>query len=298
MKQRRALQCVVLLALVSSETLAQTAPTTPPVTTPVDPDAVARSSFEQGVTAMADERYTDALMLFNRSYEIRRAASVALNLGITLRALGRLVEARVRFNEFLEVASTTLRERHGRDVTNFLADISRRIGRVHLTALEPSSARINVDGRRVAVDENDDVQIDPGEHRVEASAQGFTSLSLPVQITSGARIELTFRLQPAVPTTVSDPRVSLTTQEGGSRTTTIANGAVGTAGPNQNGTTIGRDRLPPPSGSVLSSAWLWIGVGVGVAAAVTIPAVLLTRGPDYPNYPGAFCIRTDGLACN
>jgi hypothetical protein len=238
---------------------------------------------------MADERYTDALVHFNRSYELRRAASVALNLGITLRALGRLVEARSRFNEFFELASSTLRDRHDRDVSNFLADINRRISRMHVVALEPSGARITVDGRRVAVDERDEVQIDPGEHRVEATAQGFATLSRTIQVTSGGRVDVELRLQPAVAASgvTTDPRVSLTTAEANTQNNiTVPTNSSTNALPTQ------------PGGSVLRSPWLWVAIGVGVAAAVTIPAVLLTRGPNYTNYPGLFCVRTDGMGCN
>lgn len=232
---------------------------------------------------MADERYTDALVHFNRSYELRRAASVALNLGITLRALGRLVEARTKFNEFFELASPSLRERHDRDVTNFLADINRRISRVHVTALEPAGARMTVDGRRVAVDERDEIQIDPGEHRIEATAQGYAVLSRTVQVTSGGRAEVELRLQPLTP----DPRVTV-----GPDTNNSNNNH------NNNNNIIGTRPPPPASGSVLSSPWLWIGIGVGVAAAITIPLVVINSAPNYPNRPGLFCIRTDGGGCN
>lgn len=278
----RALLLAASLALPSAAR-AQAAPTTT-ATTPTnaapsssapaaDPrDAEARSLFEQGVTALADERYADAYSAFSRSYEIRRVASVALNLGIALRALGRVTEARQRFNEFLEMASQPQHERHDREVGAYIADVSRRIARLHVAALEPESARILVDGRRVTRDANDDIAVDPGEHQIEAQLQGFTGAPQRITLESGGRAEVRLRLTEVRP----DPRVTL-----------------GPSGGNSAQTGGGRPSAPPP---ITSSPWFWVGVGLGAAAviATTTAVVLSTREQALP---GLFCFRTDGSRC-
>ncbi len=232
--------------------------------TPVDPrEQEARSAFEAGVAALTDERYADALGHFQRSYEVRRAASAALNLGVTLRALGRLVEARQRFNEFLELASAAQHERHDREVATFIADISRRIGRLHIALVEPAGARVLIDGRRAMLDERDDVVVDPGEHRVEAVLAGYETALQTVNVSSGGRAEVQLRLRrPA-----QDLRVTPTP-------------------------------VTPSSGAIWQSPAFWVLVGVGVTAAVAIPVTIaVTGGPDIPRLPGLFCIRTDGGQC-
>jgi hypothetical protein len=233
------------------------------VAAPLDPrEREARAAFEAGVAALTDERYADALTHFEQSYQIRRAASVALNLGITLRALGRLVEARSRLNEFLELANPAQHDRHDREVATFIADISRRVGRVRITALEPASARLLIDGRRAVVDERDEVAIDPGEHRIEGVLAGYETALETVRVETGGRAEVSLRLRVRRAT---DPRVTLTTT---------------------------------PSGGVLQSPVFWVSVAVGVAAAVAIPTVIvLTSGPDIPRLPGLFCVRTDRQDC-
>lgn len=132
----------------------------------------ARVEFEAGLAALRDERYADALQSFERSYRARRVASVALNLGITLRALGRLVEARVRFQEFLELASAAQHERYDREVTGYLGDLARRIVRMRVT-LVPDTARFTVDGRRAIQGVDGTYSVDPGEHRFEAELDGY-----------------------------------------------------------------------------------------------------------------------------
>lgn len=237
---------------------------TAPAVVPVDPrEQEARAAFEAGVAALTDERYADAHGHFQRSYEVRRAASTALNLGVTLRALGRLVEARQRFNEFLELASAAQHERHDREVATFIADISRRIGRVRIALVEPAGARVLIDGRRAMLDERDEVVVDPGEHRIEAVLAGYETATQTVNVSSGGRAEVQLRLQR--PT--QDLRVTPTPSA--------------------------------PSGqSIWQSPALWVAIGVGVTAAVAIPVTIaMMSGPDIPTLPGLFCIRTDGGMC-
>jgi hypothetical protein len=272
---RRGLSALAVALVTAASALcdAQTAPsnagTAQGAPAPQPPDAreqEARAAFEAGVAALTDERYSDALTHFDRSYQIRRAASVALNLGVTLRALGRLVEARVRFNEFLELANAAQHERHDREVATFIADIARRVGRVRIAVVEPSAARVLIDGRRASLDENDEVVVDPGEHRVEAVLSGYESAQQTVRVESAGRAEVQLRLRRPV----SDPRVTL--------------------GPGPAPATQG--------GGILQSPAFWVTVGLVVTAAVAIPVTIVaTSGPDIPRLPGVFCIRTDGQGC-
>lgn len=275
--------CAALVATSAAvDALAQNTPqnTGTSTATAAQPDpreAEARALFEQGVTALADERYSDALTAFARSYEIRRVASVALNLGIALRAVGRVTEARQRFNEFLEMASAAQHERHDREVAGYIQDVSRRIARIHVAAVEPEQARVLVDGRRVTLDEHDEVAVDPGEHRVEAQLPGYSAAE-PQRVTleAGGRADVRLRLVAERP----DPRVTLTTGNG-QQTNTAQQGN-------------GRSPSPPPP--ITSNPWLWVGVGLGVVAAIAVPTAIVL-GTREPTLPGLFCYRTDGTRC-
>jgi tetratricopeptide (TPR) repeat protein len=228
-------------------------------------EAEARSAFEAGVAALTDERYADALRYFQRSYDIRRAASAALNLGVTLRALGRLVEARQRFNEFLELASPAQHERHDREVAQFIADLSRRLGRIRVAVVEPAGARVLIDGRRAQLDERDEVSVDPGEHRVEGVMAGYDTAVQMVTVESGQTADVQLRLRRPV----IEQRV-IVAPSTSSRTT-----------------------------SVWQSPAFWAVVGVAVTAAVAIPiSIAVTSQPEIPRLTGLFCVRTDGALCD
>ncbi|MBL8683885.1 MAG: PEGA domain-containing protein [Myxococcales bacterium] len=248
----------------SSTQPAQT--TTGAQTAPADPrEAEARAAFEAGVAALTDERYADALRHFQRSYDVRRAASAALNLGVTLRALGRLVEARQRFNEFLELANEAQHERHDREVAQFIADIGRRVGRVRIAVVEPAGARVLIDGRRAARDERDEVVVDPGEHRVEAVLAGYDTAIQTVSVESGQVNDVQLRLRRAV----IEQRVIVT-----------------------------QPTPPSRSGGIWTSPVFWVVIGVAVTAAVAIPVtVAVTSQPEIPRLSGQFCVRTDGVLC-
>lgn len=248
-----ALYSTVASAQASSTGSSNTPPADQTSTTTATSDPAteeARRLFEAGVAALQDERYADALSLFEQSYRIRRSASVVLNMGISLRALGRLVEARQRFQEFRELASPALRERFDRDVTGYLADIDRRLGHLRITRLEPPNAIVTIDNRRVTLDSNNETLVDPGERRIEAEAPGYTNFRQTVRIDTGSRVEIPIVLQP-VPRT--DARAELTARE---RTTQATEQPV------------------------TSQWWFWTGVGLVAAAAVIVPIAIVATAEE------------------
>jgi CheY-like chemotaxis protein len=84
---------------------------------------------------MAASRWQEAADAFAASMQVRATASAALNLGISLKNLGRLVEARVRLQQFQEMASETLRREQG----------------AHAQELLLSATGYERDGRRITI---------------------------------------------------------------------------------------------------------------------------------------------------
>lgn len=233
----------------------QAAPSAQPAPSAVAPTAFdplgeeARVEFEAGLSALRDERYADALQSFERSYRARRVASVALNLGITLRALGRLVEARLRFQEFLEMANASQHERYDREVTGHLADLARRIVRVRVT-ISPDAARLSVDGRRAVQGADGLYALDPGEHRFELEHDGYEPARESHTLTPGGESDLAFTLRRRV--VAPDPRVTVP-------------GAPGETSP-----------------AITSRPAFWIILGVSIAAVATGVTVALVATRPVP----------------
>ncbi len=123
-------------------------------------------------------------------------ASVALNLGVTLRSLGRLLEARQGLRELLALATPPQHAQHDAEVASYLAVIERQVGRVHVTGVEPGACVVHVDQRRVRLDGGGEFEVDPGEHVVNLEPDGY----LPVRHFSNsarraARVDRTPRVR-------------------------------------------------------------------------------------------------------
>lgn len=258
----------VFLLSVSSTALAQTAPvttsTTPPPdfgVPPVQPTVEdARRLFDQGVAELHDERYADAVNSFRASQQIRESASCSLNLGISLRALGRVVEARRELMTFLRIASPSLRQQNEVTVNNYLADLQQRMAVVTLTDRNPSTMVVTVDRQASAMSAAGEIELDPGAHTIVAESLGYTTFRQSITLPVGARISLRVALEPSAPT-----------QNDG---TNSANRAANSAADPR--VSLGPSAPPPP---VTSRWWFWTVVGVGAAAVVgTTIAIVATSG--------------------
>ena len=234
-----------LTALLGPAATAQPAPTP----TAVDPNAeTARRYFEAGVAAMQREDWSEAVNGFENSLRLRRTASVSLNLGIARHRLGRLLEARAALNDFLENATPAQHAQHDAEVGRLVAEIGRRLGRIRLTELRPTSSSVTIDGQAAVLNDSREVTVNPGEHRLRAEAEGFVTREETIGVAEGATRAVGLVLVPTA--------------------------AVAVVPPNHPGSAV----AAPSSGSLVTRWWFWTGIAV-VAAGVTVGVVAATR-PD------------------
>lgn len=232
---------------------------TAPAPLPDDPNAeTARQYFEAGVAAMRREDWAEAVNGFENSLRLRRTASVSLNLGIARHRLGRLLAARAALNDFLANATPAQHAQHDAEVGRLVAEIGRRVGRIRLTELRPSASTVTIDGQPAVFDEQREVTVDPGEHRLRAEAEGFVLREETVRVAEGATRPVGLVLVPVAAVVAPTP--------------------APTAVPAPAATPL----TPPPpaqaSGSIVTRWWFWTAVGV-VAAGATVGIVAATR-PD------------------
>ncbi len=165
---------------------------------PPDPTAAARVAFDEGVTALREVRWGEALAAFERAHTIKPHALTAYNMGVAERSLGRLTRSRARFREALarndaaqgkELAGTI-----AEDARALLAEVETRLVRIEVT-LDRTDAGFSVDGRPVVPDPWEPnlvvaglsppatdvpanaprlvVLADPGRHVISAIRQGY-----------------------------------------------------------------------------------------------------------------------------
>lgn len=236
----------VMLGAFVAATLPAGAAVAQPAPAAADPNVeTARRYFEAGVAAMQRQDWAEAVNGFQNSQRLRRTASVSLNLGIALHRLGRLVEARAELQDFTQNAMPAQHAQHDAEVGRLLAEIGRRVGRIQLAELRPTAATVTLDGAPAVLNDARTVNVDPGEHRVRAEAEGFVPHEETLRVPEAGVVPVRLVLV---------PRAAV---------------AVAPAAP------------AAPSRSIVTRWWFWTGVGVvaaGVAAGVVV-ALSGTREP-------------------
>jgi tetratricopeptide (TPR) repeat protein len=175
--------------------------------------ARADSAKSDGVAALADKDYEEALSSFRRAEDILDEAGavdaeVHWHLARTYDQFAQVVPALRYFKKYL--GGATARNRTGRVR---MADAERAIERLQLqldrTSLsldvEPDGVEVRVDRRDVGVTPLEPVNVSPGAHQVTFWKEGFDPLSVDVEANAGGTTPLVARLSPTVAEVVTPP---------------------------------------------------------------------------------------------
>lgn len=167
-----------------------------------------RRYFEAGVAAMGIQDWAEGYRALERSWQVRRTASVALNMGVCLMRLGRLVEARVSFQHFNEMATPEQHRQHDGDVGRWLGEIGRNVARVRVNSIVPATARITMDGQPLVLNEARESSLDPNTaHTLRAEAEGFMPLERSNTLPNAGVWDVSLALRAVVPTTTASTPV-------------------------------------------------------------------------------------------
>lgn len=218
----------------------------------------AKAAFTEGVTHLDAGRHDEAVVSFERSVELRPAPPALYNLGLAYRASGRIEDAIRAFERFLDV-STEAGHTSGVEHAQVLVE-ALRADLVHLSiAVEGEVAKLEVDGRAVGKKKGIyGVVLEPGTHRVVATAADGTTKERTAQLEPGGRLSVTLDLTPP-PAAVPPPPPP--------------------APPPPIVT-------PPPEPASSANVWIWTGViAVAAAAAATAITIVATR-PEDPTFDG------------
>jgi hypothetical protein len=155
---------------------------------------LAETLYREGRKLMADQRYAEACAKFAESHRLDPATGTLLNLATCHEAQGKLASSWLAFSEALRAARREQREDRVRYAEERIAQLEPRLS--HLTiavtrapALEGMVVR--VDGFLIGpAAYGVAAPIDPGTHRVEASAPGHETWSAEVVVGGGADRQL------------------------------------------------------------------------------------------------------------
>lgn len=158
----------------------------------------ARALYEQGSQAAEEQRWSDAIDLFELSYATSGASVALFSLGYTLRAVGRFRDARDVFDQLL--SDEDIDPELFTQATDLRAEVAPKIAILTLAGLDSYEAPdIEVDGS-TAEDDGERplaLEINPGDHHVRVEAHDYTAFSWEGRLAPGDRLSLDVVLERA-----------------------------------------------------------------------------------------------------
>lgn len=165
-------------------------------------DATAREHFRRGVDLYDKKQYQPALDAFRAAYAEKPSPGIKQNIALSLKGLGRPIEAATAFDEALDEGADLLKPEVKAAMEHELADLSKVVATVRLQVVTAADKK-PIDGAVVTVDGavlpaaalRRPVRLEPGIHVFTARAVGMPDppekkLSLLV----GAPVDATFEL--------------------------------------------------------------------------------------------------------
>jgi len=139
----------------------------------------ARALFDQGLALSDEARWSEALDAFKKSDALVHSASVRINMAVTLRALGRYVEAKRIIEDLLArgVDDKPLKPASQKDVEKLRDEVVPKIVHVELKR-NPSDGSVEIDGTLFLVAADGRVELDPGKHVFILRKRGYETVTV------------------------------------------------------------------------------------------------------------------------
>jgi tetratricopeptide (TPR) repeat protein len=160
--------------------------------------AEARELYQAGTQQVEQNRWSDALESFERSYALSGASVALYSLAYTLRVVGRYRSARDAFTQLL-------REHHDlepeirREAELLRREVMARVAVLRLAGLpvEPTPT-VLLDGSSVADDGTRPLAVDadPGEHALRVEAPGHEPFTWRGSVAPGGEVTVDVALEP------------------------------------------------------------------------------------------------------
>lgn len=147
----------------------------------------AKAKFEEGLALSDEGKWAEALEAFKASDELAASATVRFNIAVTLRALGRYVEARDVGRSILDDDAEKVRPiKPGlkADVQKLVNEVAAKVALVVLE-VTPKDATLQVDDAAPTLDSQGRLETDPGRHVFILTAPGYETTTVTKEILPG-----------------------------------------------------------------------------------------------------------------
>jgi hypothetical protein len=152
----------------------------------------ARGLFREGNRRFDAADYVAALDLFRAAYARFPSPKILLNIGTTLKQLGRFAEATDSYEQYRRHPAADPKRRA--EVDQIVKELAIKVGRLRVTVNEPG-ARVLVDGKAVGESPQQiSVRLDAGDHSIMAEKDGFPMAATRIALAGGEERTVELRL--------------------------------------------------------------------------------------------------------
>ncbi len=185
----------------------------------------ARHAWDSAKQLAGASDYKGALVEFQRAYELSHNPRVLYNVGVTEKLLTHYARAVDAWDKELREGAAQLAPNEVQELNNAIAIVRQFVTTIDVTANEPD-ATLYIDDYAIGKTPfTGPVRIDVGKHALKLSKEGFADAVQSVDVASGAKTPVTFKLEPLNKTAL----VSVTVNGAPSATVFIDGKDFGTA---------------------------------------------------------------------
>jgi len=185
---------------------------------------VAQDLLAQGNQLLGEGEGTAALEKFQAAYARYPSPKILINIGTTLRQLGRSVDAAAAYDSYLH--DPRAEPARSADIRRILGEIDAILGRIRIEARD-SAVSVRLDGKPIqAFTSGVSLRVEPGEHTVVAEQKGFPPVVQAVKVVARQEQVITIVFKVPEVKRVFVDRVVAGTQ----RTVALGLGSLGAAG--------------------------------------------------------------------
>ncbi|HET7542544.1 MAG TPA: tetratricopeptide repeat protein [Polyangiaceae bacterium] len=162
--------------------------------------------FKKGKVAFNAGKYNDALRIYTEAWSLKQSPDIAANLAQTESELGKHRAAAEHFSYALAHLLPSSTDEQQQALAEGLAQEKKEIGSLHVT-LEPTDCVLTIDDIVLPLPAGGDVFVEPGEHTVSVTREGYQANRQTVHLSKGASQVLWIKLTElgATPDTAADP---------------------------------------------------------------------------------------------
>src|SRR5258706_5369724 len=203
---------VLLVASNLTPAWAQAAPTVPAPAAPgaTADEAAIKARFAAALKLHKAGKFDEALPMFRELVQATQSPNARLYVGLCLEQLGKHSEAYKEMAQTVKEASLHGDAKYDQTreaAQSELAVLNVRVGKLVVTLPEtPPGLLVNVDGAPIAErDLGTSLVLEPGGHRVEATATGLTPVTREVTVEGGETRTVTIAFSKPEPVVVKQP---------------------------------------------------------------------------------------------